>query len=151
MPPTRREWPPEVRHDCIAFVVAGDRRMFPRAWWQALEGHELIPPGWSCDGCSRSPDWWRGYALWPACLIHDAHYEPGAPLGSNAAGRLRADRALRQNLATLLRLQGANEITAQAVSAFYWTHVRAYGTGAYFYHRAPAGALARLRDVLGRD
>jgi hypothetical protein len=137
--------------ELLTLTISGKSRTVPREWWEQLEGHELVEPTFGCDGCSLSPDYWRGYALWAACLIHDRHYEPDSPLGANWAGRWEADAILRRNIQRLLVLQGMNAASAASVAWFYWGRVRIHGTGAYFF--APGehdvSRWSRMREVYG--
>lgn len=115
--------------DAVVLEIAGDLRAVSRKWWVQLQG-PLPPEGYSCDGCSWSPDWFHGWKLWPACAIHDFHYRTEA-LGSDALARARADVALRANLQTLLRIQGAPAWRRNAIAWAFWSRVRIYGARSF--------------------
>jgi hypothetical protein len=135
----------------LSFNISGHQRSIRKDWWEQLEGHELVEPSFACDGCSLSPDYWRGYALWAACLIHDRHYEPDSPLGGNWAGRWEADAILRRNLQKLLQLQGMNAASAASVAWIFWSRVRLHGSGAYFFAPGEHDVTrwSRVREVYG--
>jgi hypothetical protein len=136
-------------------TVSGKARAFPLDLFLQLEGADLVIEEWRrtgrapvCDGCSWSPDDWRSIQLWPACLIHDRHYDPDSPLGGTAAGRAAADAIFFRNLTRLLELQGAPFHLRSTLPWAYWSRVRLYGSGSYFYTEGrPEGFWARLKDV----
>lgn len=111
----------------ISFTVSGDPRECPAELWKKLIG-EKPPEDWTgCNGCSASPDFWRGLILWPACLIHDWHYCAEGP----DVPRVLADLILRINLWRCLRWQGAPRWRAAVVAATYHAGVTIGGRRAY--------------------
>ena len=136
----------------LVFDVSGDSRAVPRKWWHQLAG-PLPDPPYPCDGCSWSPDVWAGFAVWPACVIHDYHYATGV-LGTTWQGRRKADLALRRNIATLVRLQGGGRLRARSLAWLYWGRVRLWGGGAYAVHAGPHKVMPwfkRWVEVWGRQ
>ena len=115
----------------MRFCIKGEEgRHFPIELYEALEGpYPLLE--FESNGCSFSPDWWRHYAIWPACHIHDYHYSDAAPLGGKWASRREADRILRKNIKILLKQQGANRFLRWWLPHTYWRSVRIHGDGAF--------------------
>ena len=131
--------------DAVVLDIDGDLRGVAREWWNQLEGPRP-PDGYACDGCSWSPDWLRGWKLWPACAIHDYHYRTEA-LGVDAGARARADAVLRANLRTLLRLQSAPAWRREAVAWAYWSRVRIYGARSFNQGKGAQDERSWLRRV----
>jgi hypothetical protein len=132
----------------LTFMVAGERRSVSRRLWDLMQGPKP-PVDFGCDGCSWSPDWWRGYKLWPACVLHDYHYRTGV-LGGSAEGRASADAYFRMNVKALLLKQGMGAWRAAAVSRLYWGRVRVWGAGSYRHWERgeePRSRWARLREA----
>ena len=137
------------------FHVAGEPLQVGAVFWEALEG-PAPPETFECDGCSRSPDFYRtwtlkSYKLWPACIIHDFHYRTGC-LGGNWKARWEADRIFRQNMVTLLRMQGAGAVRQRTLSWLYWGRVRIWGASSYrgwADGEEPLNRLQRFREVYG--
>ncbi len=120
----------------LRFICAGQERAVWAEWWDQLQGPKP-PEGYSCDGCSWSPDWLRatGYMLWPACVIHDFHYREARVariLGASASWptRAEADARLAANLNVLLRLQGGT-VLARIMPRLFWGRVRVWGASAW--------------------
>ncbi len=115
-----------------------------------LAGWVFLPEDFECDGCSWSPDSWRGFKLWPACAIHDVLYRTGG-YGGNWFGRWRADREFRQNLGRLLTIQGAPLYLAVALPWVYWRGVRMGGASSFQFKAGeqPLGFWQRWREGLG--
>lgn len=82
------------------------------------------------NGCTASPDYLDGRALWPACVIHDYHYSPQSPVNS----RLRADSILGVNIFRLLRLQGTGWFKSISVGVVYTTACQSLGKPFYKYN-----------------
>lgn len=100
------------------FTVSGEVRECPRALWGGLLG-PLPPDDWTeGDGCSCSPDYWRGVALWPACRCHDWQCRTGV------VPRIVADLTFRINIWRCLRYGRAPLWRAVPVAALYWLGVR---------------------------
>jgi hypothetical protein len=139
------------RTPAITLVVAGRVVQVSLRLWEQLEGHELVADGYSCDGCSNSPDSWRGYKLWPACVIHDRHYDPDSPLGTGWEGRREADAILRRNIVRLVLAQGGSRTEAHRIAWLYWGRVRIWGQSAYFFDKTeqPESRWERFREVYG--
>ena len=114
----------------LIFQVGGKSQACPRLWYLCLEGPRPDPQSFECDGCSSSPDVWRGMLIWPACVIHDYHYRTGI-LGGTWRSRARADAKFRRNTVTLLRKQGLGKRGAKAVAWIYYGRVRIWGAKAY--------------------
>lgn len=134
----------------LTFRVSKQALDVSRRLWNLLRGPKP-KAGFACDGCSMSPDKIRKYKIWPACVVHDFHYEPDAPLGGTWYGRLVADRFLRDNIYDLMRAQGASHRFAKATSRLYYGRVRIWGAKAYFYAEGeePLGFRQRLREIYG--
>lgn len=139
----------------IAFDVSGEMLEVSSDLWLMLQGPKP-PAGYSCDGCSHSPDRYisaigrRIYKLWPACVIHDYHYREATVLTRDAAGRAEADRVLYENLLTCVRYYGGSNFDARRIAWLYWGRVRMWGASS-FQHWAqgakPVGWWRRLREV----
>lgn len=139
-------------HRVHRFRVSGGWREVSAALFRQLAGWNLVPDGYECDGCSGgSPDYWRGYKLWPACVVHDRMYDRDALRGANWAGRWQADRELRQNLRRLLETQGAPWHLRAAVPWIYFRAVRLAGAGSYFFagSEEPLSRWERFRELFG--
>lgn len=134
------------------FLVAGEWREVSAGMFRSLRGWNMVPDGYRCDGCSGgSPDSWRGYKLWPACVIHDRMYDPDALRGGNWAGRWQADREFRQNLRTLLEDQGAPLRLRVTVPWLYFRAVRLAGASSYYFAdgERPLSRWQRFRELVG--
>lgn len=130
----------------LIFQVGGKSRACPRRWYAALEGPRPDPQSFSCDGCSSSPDVWRGRLIWPACVIHDYHYRTGI-LGGTWRARAKADRKFRRNTVTLLRKQKLGAAQSRAIAWLYYGRVRIWGAKAYRYWAPGEHALPWWRRV----
>jgi hypothetical protein len=144
----------------LEFRVSGDTRQCSFTLWSALKGPKpALPMDWESDGCSGgSPDTWRtwrgrSFKLWPACVIHDYHYRYGLEvLGlSGAAARKYADDTLRENITTLVKLQGGGRFRARRIAWAYWGRVRIWGANSFqhFDNGKPLGFWARVREAYG--
>lgn len=133
------------------FYINGEAREVSAGMFRRLAGWNLVPDGCECDGCSGSPDTWRGYKLWPACVIHDRMYDPDALCGANWAGRWQADREFRQNLRTLLEYQRAPWHLRATLPWVYFRAVRLAGAGSYFFAdgEEPLSGWQRFRELVG--
>lgn len=129
----------------LIFNIAAKRRAVPRKWWAELIGPKP-ETSFACDGCSNSPDDWRGYLIWPACVIHDFHYRTGI-LGGTWRSRQTADLIFRQNVVKLLGLQGANAPTAHSLAWLYWGRVRIWGKSSYRHWNNPRASLPWYKRV----
>lgn len=117
----------------MKFKVSGETRHFPAEYWLQLEGPKPPKPKeFECNGCSCSPDYFKHYDIWPACVIHDWHYGTSI-LGPNWAGRREADQILRRNLAKALALQGANKWYQWSIPYIYWGRVRIWAATHYAF------------------
>ena len=154
------------RAEPLRFRVSGHELECSFTLWSALKGPKpALPMDWESDGCSGgSPDAWRTwprrryFKLWPACVIHDYHYRYPKPghawdaeplLLAGAAGRKYADDTLRQNIITLIRMQGGGRIQARRIAWLYWGRVRIWGVDSWQHwdHGKPLGFWARVREV----
>lgn len=99
------------------FVVDGEVRECPAELWDSLVG-PFPPSDFICDGCTASPDHWRGVALWPACRIHDHQCSTGI------VPRILADLTFRINIWRCLRYGKTPLWRAVGVAALYWLGVR---------------------------
>lgn len=134
----------------IIFEVSGHLLAVSDLLWRPLLGPKPAE-GFSCDGCSWSPDKLGRRKLWPACVIHDYHYRSGL-LGGTWHARRLSDRRLARNLYTLLRMQGAGQTYAKLAARAYYGRVRIWGAGSYAYWdegEKPRGFLARVREAWG--
>jgi len=118
----------------IEFEVGGQKCRLPVTMWQQLVGPHPLPH-FKCNGCTASPDWLIKvrcglglglYAVWPACVIHDYHYN-----GRIRLTRKEADDRFRENLWRVLRMQDCPAIRAWVVSRVYWAAVRLLGKDHY--------------------
>lgn len=137
-----------MRH--LIFQVSGKPRVVSRRLWNQLEGPR---PGedFPCDGCSNSPDYWKQFILWPACVIHDYHYRE-AVFGKGWRARMKGDAIFRRNMVTILRLQGCGATEARSLAWFYWGRVRVWGRKAYRRGKGTENALPwykRLGEAWG--
>lgn len=114
-----------VLPDDIYILVSGEWRTISKSVWDSLEGPK--PPGRTFinNGCTCSPDYLQGKPIWPACVIHDYHYNGGY------VSREEADAILRRNVYKVLKAFGMNRIKAKVVSLAYWFAVRKAGRFAY--------------------
>lgn len=103
-------------------------RPLPSLLWARMEGHEGIPATFVSNGCTLSPDRWDGFALWPACHVHDWDYLQAGGI----MDRARADARLRRNLVTLMENQGAGALRARRLAWAYWAGVRVGGPLAWW-------------------
>lgn len=111
----------------LTFIVSGEPRECPAELWERLIGPKPADDWKDCNGCSASPDSWRGLILWPGCRIHDWHYSSDGP----DIPRILADLILRINLWRCLRAQGAPWWRAGFVAAGYHAGVTIGGRRAY--------------------
>jgi hypothetical protein len=102
----------------LRFMVAGEERECPRELWKSLLGPLPADEWGPCDGCTASPDEWRGIALWPACRVHDFHCSTGIE------PRIVADLKFRINIWRCLRYGRAPLWRALGVATLYWLGVR---------------------------
>jgi hypothetical protein len=130
----------------LVFKVASKRRSVPRHWWTQLVGPRP-ETSFACDGCSNSPDDWRRFMIWPACVIHDFHYRTGI-LGGTWQSRQAADKIFRHNVVKLIALQGGCACTGQVLAWVYWGRVRIWGRSSYRHWDDPKAALPFFRRVL---
>ena len=113
-----------VRVSAYVFVVNGMDRICPAALWECLEGPKP-PISFECDGCTMSPEETiGGFAVWPACRVHDWHYSSFAP---NDVSRMKADAIFRKNIWRVLRNQGCPWYRAAYTAGVYWFAVRRFG------------------------
>jgi len=138
----------------VRFDVSGDQLETTARLWLQLDGPRP-PAGYSCDGCSNSPDRYialtgRIYKLWPACVIHDYHYREKHCLTRDVAGRREADRIFRENLKTCVRYCGGSKFDQRRIAWLYWGRVRMWGAGAFRHWvegAEPTSWWKRLRQV----
>lgn len=130
----------------LLFQVGGKTRACPRGWYRQLEGPKPDPTTFVCDGCSNSPDTWRGLLIWPACVIHDYHYRTGV-LGGTWRDRALADLKFRRNVVSLLRLQGLTGWRANVLAWIYYGRVRIWGRSAYRFWEEGEHALPLWRRI----
>jgi hypothetical protein len=114
---------PSVTH---RFPIRGRLRDCPDTWWEPLIGPKP-EADFDCNGCTASPDVYMGFHLWPACRIHDWHYDEKGP----DISRFRADATFRLNIWRVMRAQGAPIHRAWYVAGIYYAAVRAAGGRAY--------------------
>lgn len=105
----------------------GKERLCPAPLWEVMLGPKP-PHDWAgCDGCTASPDSIGGKLLWPACRIHDYHYDGEPP----DLPRALADLTFRINLWRILRAQGASRWDSIAVAGAYFAGVTLGGRRHY--------------------
>jgi hypothetical protein len=108
--------------------VNGQWRGCPVEWWDALLGPKP-DDDFDCNGCTSSPDRYMGYHIWPACRIHDWHYDIDGP----DVPRILADLIFRINIWRILRAQNCPRLRAIYLSFAYWGAVSLVGRP--FYRR----------------
>lgn len=107
-------------------LVSGHYRELPIAIWKGLLGPKPEhPESFICNGCTMSPDFIRGKRTWPACVIHDYHYNVGA------IDRADADTIFRENLKFCLKADGMLGWLADILAWFYYRAVRRAGRSRY--------------------
>src|SRR5690606_22472825 len=89
-------------NDSYYFIINGRIKRCPAHIWDAMLGARDIPHDFACNGCTASPDTWRGYLVWPACRVRDYDYRPGSGVHKTVA-----DLRLRANLWRCLGAQKA--------------------------------------------
>lgn len=130
--------------------IKGREHVVSLRLFSELQGWGFVPEGFECDGCTMSPDAWRGYKLWPACVIHDLAYGFGIH-GGTWAGRWRVDKEFRHNLKRLLELQGAPWHLTAVLPWVYWRVVRLAGASHYAFRTGEKARTPweRYREVRG--
>ncbi len=122
----------------LYFRVSGELRECPADLWANLLG-PTPPNDFECNGCTDSPDFWKGIPTWIACRRHDWHYNhrclPRVP-------QVLADLYLRLNLWRVARYYEAPWWRATYVCTVYWTAVRIAGSMAY------EGAQGKVRRAI---
>ncbi len=133
----------------MRFKISGQYREVEEDLWNSLEGPKPTTR-FECDGCSGSPDVWRGARVWPACIIHDYQYKTGV-FGRDWAGRRASDWLFMENLYKCARYDGLSIPTSTRVAALYWRGVRFGGAGYYSYEEGeePESLWSRLRESTG--
>jgi hypothetical protein len=107
-------------------LVSGKPRPLPSELRLVLEG-PIPPHDFPNNGCTASPDYWRGLLLWVACWVHDWHYSGNVPEMS----RMQADAIFRRNIYAILRAQGRGRVYSQSIALKYWSAVRVFGASSY--------------------
>ena len=132
----------------MKFIVNGRKRHYPEELWENLIG-EKPPPGFTCNGCTNSPDYFRRFFIWPACIVHDFHYS--GVLGGSWASRREADRIFYKNLKIELIDQEAPWALSATLPWIYWGRVRLHGAGHYPFSEgeSPQSWWQRFREVYG--
>ena len=133
----------------IVFQVSGKRRVIDPALWDELRGPKP-PENFESNGCTMSTDRYGRVQLWPACVIHDWHYESGC-LGKDWSGRRLADLIFYQNTMICCRMQGLGPVRSQWIAAMRWRAVRLLGARRYAFASAevPQGTLQELQEEIG--
>lgn len=133
------------------FVVSDEELQVSDRLWRQLEGPKPAA-GYASNGCTNSPDRYHTitgvtYKLWPACVIHDYHYESGG----NWKARQRADAVFRRNMVKQLALQGAGRARQQSLGWLYWGRVRIWGRSHYRWDEGekPRGRWQLFREAYG--
>ncbi len=114
--------------DTISLLVSGVYRTLPKPIWDKLLGPKP-DEDFVNNGCTMSPDMVMGKPVWPACVIHDYHYN--APFKTS---RDVADRIFRENIKIVLQAYGMNFLLARLLAFFYYRAVRRAGKP--FYNNA---------------
>ena len=130
----------------MKFKVSGEIRHYPKRLYNKLEG--LKPPeGFECNGCSCSPDYWRGKPIWVGCVLHDYAYV----LGNTWADRYDADKNFYYNLKKILIEKGISNIEATSAAWLYWGRVRLWGAQHFNFSdkEEPLSFWQRFREVYG--
>ena len=116
-----------MRHRTV--YISGVERVVSYNMLRLLRGWTRLPEGYRCDGCSWSPDSWRGYKLWPACALHDLFYRDPVERGEHSRRQVDAD--FRYNLGQLLYAQRAPLHLCVGLPWVYWVAVKRYGAGSW--------------------
>ena len=144
-----------MREAQVSFNVSSDQLEVSARLWLQLDGPRP-PAGYSCDGCSNSPDKYisplsrKVFKVWPACVIHDYHYREAGVLTRDAAGRREADRVLRENIRLCVKFCGGNRFAQERVAWLYWGRVRMWGASSFRHWvkgAKPTSWWKRLRRV----
>lgn len=106
--------------------VSGEIRYMDQKLWNRLAGPKP-PRSFENNGCSYSPDRILGYAIWPACVLHDWHYSGRVP----GMDKKTADKHFRTNLWRALRYQGATWPMAAWITASRYIAVTKFGDLAF--------------------
>lgn len=115
----------------MKFLVSGVEKHYPNHLWGKLDGApDVEVAGFECDGCSNSPDTFRGYPIWVACFVHDWNYRKGN-LGGNWGGRRESDMLLRKNIRIVLKEHNAPYWMRAILPLVYWGRVRIWGASSY--------------------
>lgn len=110
----------------IKVFVSGEYRELPKVIWEGLRGPKPEDPAaFICNGCTLSPDTIRGKRAWPACVLHDYHYNHGF------VSRKQADDFFRHNLKFCLQADGMLGFLASGFAFIYWRAVRRAGRSRY--------------------
>lgn len=105
---------------------SGQLHHVPTALWDKLEGPKPADPAsFINNGCTLSPDRIAGKPTWPACVVHDYHYN------HTDLSREEADARFRRNLFACLKAYGTFTPVAWALAFFYWRAVRRAGRSFY--------------------
>lgn len=110
----------------VVIFCSGELRTLPVAIWNALWGPKPpVPHEFICNGCTMSPDFLFGKRAWPACVIHDYHYN------ETSLSRLVADQLFRENLKISLKADGMPGFLAATLAWGYYRAVRRAGKSRY--------------------
>lgn len=111
----------------VKVYCSGRVRHVPVAVWDALQGPKPANPEYFLNnGCTLAPDSVGGKPTWPACVLHDYHYN------YTQLDRKEADSLFRKNLQVCLEAYGTFVPVAWLIALFYWRAVRR--AGRRFYH-----------------
>lgn len=110
----------------VEVYCSGTIQNLPKVIWQKLEGPKPEDPAsFINNGCTMSPDGIRGKRAWPACVLHDYHYNEGS------LDRKEADSLFRRNLEFCLKADGMFWPLAKTFAFIYWRAVRRAGKAFY--------------------
>lgn len=108
------------------FWINSRLRSCPAEIWDALVGAADVPHDFRCNGCTASPDSWRGYLIWPACRVHDHDFREGSRVA-----QWLANTRFRINLWRCLGAQDAPWHLRAGIATVYFAAVAALGDIAY--------------------
>lgn len=106
----------------VRFYINGKAHFVRVSTWNRLLGPKP-PERYACDGCTGVPDSMWSFDVWPACVIHDWHYDPDGP----EIRRWVSDIVFGLNCYITLRIKGAGRILSASTAWSYYKGVAFLG------------------------